>query len=84
MNFPVIDPKATGERIRELRILNGYRVEDISHYMGFESTQAVYKWQAGKSLPTIDNFYALSGLFGVTIDEIIVGSKDNEEFDIAS
>lgn len=33
--------------------------------------------RAGKSLPTVDNLYALSKLFGVTIENILVG---NDEF----
>lgn len=45
--------------------------------MGFAGPQAVYKWEWGKSLPTVDNLYALSRLFGVTIENILVG---NDEF----
>lgn len=72
MYYPIIDIIATGERIRELRIEQGLRVEEISAYMGFESAQAVYKWQSGKSLPTVDNLFALSHLFGVPIEKILV------------
>ena len=57
--YPVIDLAATGKRIRQLRKERDLRVEDISEYMGFESVQAVYKWQRGESLPTVDNLYAL-------------------------
>lgn len=45
--------------------------------MGFETDQAVYKWQRGESLPTVDNLYALSKLFGTTIDDILQGSKED-------
>ena len=45
MNYPVLDLKATGERINQLRKDNNLRVTDVAEYMGFESTQAVYKWQ---------------------------------------
>ena len=62
MNYPVLDLKATGERINQLRKDNNLRVIDVAEYMGFESTQAVYKWQRGESLPTVDNLYALSRL----------------------
>ena len=50
--------------------------------MGFESAQAVYKWQRGDSLPTVDNLYALSVLFGTTVDEILVGDREIEADDI--
>lgn len=76
MSYPVIDAAATGARIRELRVRNHLRVSDISRFMGFESEQAVYKWQRGESLPTIDNLYALSVLFHTSIDNIIRGSKE--------
>lgn len=47
--------------------------------MGFDSEQAVYKWQRGASLPTVDNLYALSKLFGTTMDNILRGSKEKDE-----
>ena len=31
--------------------------------------------QSGKSLPTVDNLYALSALLGVRMDEILVAAK---------
>ncbi len=81
MSFPVLDMVATGKRIRELRIAKHLRVEDISEYMGFETPQAVYKWQRGQSMPTVDNLYALSALFGVTVDEILRGETKRTEID---
>ena len=81
MSFPVLDMVATGKRIRELRIAKHLRVEDISAYMGFETPQAVYKWQRGQSMPTVDNLYALSALFGVPVDEILRGETKRTEMD---
>lgn len=79
MSYPVLYPKATGARIRELRVLNHLTVADVARYMGFESEQAVYKWQRGDSLPTIDNLYALSILFETTVDDILRGSREEDE-----
>ncbi len=79
MNYPVIDVKATGARIRQLRKDRHLRVEDISAFMGFESDQAVYKWQRGDSLPTLDNMYALSRLFETSIEDILQGSREERE-----
>ena len=78
MYYPVLDAVATGLRIKELRIARNLRVEDVANFMGFESPQAVYKWQRGESLPTIDNLYALSVLFGTSIDDILRGSKEED------
>ena len=73
MDYPIIDAVATGARIRELRIQHHLKVSDISRYMGFESEQAIYKWQRGDALPTVDNLYALSKLLGTSMDDILCG-----------
>lgn len=78
MDYPVIDMKATGARIVQLRKQNHLRVEDISRFMGFETGQAVYKWQRGESLPTVENLYALSKLFGTSVDDILCGKEEDE------
>ncbi len=76
MEYPVIDPKKTGARIRQLRIKSHLKVDDVARFMGFETGQAIYKWQRGDSLPSIDNLYALSRLFGTTVDDILRGTKE--------
>ncbi len=72
MEYPVLNAEATGARIRELRVQKGLRIDDIREFMGFESCQAIYKWQKGESLPTVENLYALSRLFETSIEEILV------------
>ena len=78
-SYPVIDPVATGARIKELRQQHHMKVWEVARFMGFESEQAVYKWQRGESLPTVDNLYALSMLFGTTMDAIICGDREEDE-----
>lgn len=73
--FPVIDPVATGKNIIRLRTERGMSVRDLQAYFGFEEPQAIYKWQQGKSLPTVDNLYALGALFEVPMEEILVSTK---------
>ena len=70
--FPVIDTVATGRNIKRLRKERGLTVRDLQKYFGFDEPQAIYKWQWGKSLPTLDNIYALSFLLEVPIDDILV------------
>ncbi len=79
MEYPVLDAKATGTRIKELRMEHHLKVEEIAQFMGFESEQAVYKWQRGDSLPTVDNLYALSRLFDTSVDDILRGSREEDE-----
>lgn len=70
--FPIIDLKATGENITRLRKEIGLSVRDLQAYFGFDSPQAIYKWQWGESLPTVDNLYALSKLLNRSMEEILV------------
>ena len=70
--FPVIDPVATGKNIAQLRKARGLTVRDLQNWFGFEEPRAIYKWQQGQTLPSIDNLYALSAILGVPMDEILV------------
>lgn len=75
-----INQVATGERIKELRKSRGLKISDISSFMGLESTQAVYKWQRGDSLPDLGNMIRLMQLFRITdIRDIVVLSGSAEE-----
>ena len=71
-DFPVIDLTATGANIRRLRISLNLTVRDLQEYFGFAEPRVIYKWQKGECLPTVDNLFALSKLFGVTMDQILV------------
>ena len=75
--YPVIDMKATGKRIRELRLEKGIKIDDIVTYMGLSVPQAIYKWQRGDSLPSVDNLYALSILYDTPVEEILVIQKQD-------
>ena len=75
-SFPVIDAVATGENIRRLRIANGLSVQDLQHWFNFQEPRAIYKWQSGQSLPSIDNLFALSRLFNVPMNSILIEMKN--------
>ena len=76
VRVPVIDLTATGQNIKSLRVAAGISVRDLQYIFGFTSPQAVYKWQNGDSLPSIDNLVILAAVFGVTVDEILVVEGD--------
>lgn len=71
-DMPVIDMRGTGLKITQLRKASGKSVKDLQDIFGFGTPQAIYKWQQGAAMPTIDNLIVLSVIFGVSIDEIIV------------
>ena len=73
--FPVIDLVATGNNIRRLRVERGLSVKDLQRYFGFEEPRAVYKWQKGESLQTVDNLYALGILLDTPMESILVRRK---------
>lgn len=70
--MPVIDMVQTGQNIKQMRIAAGMSVKDIQDIFGFASGNAIYKWQDGKCMPTIDNLVVLAQIFHTTIDAIIV------------
>ena len=74
--FPTIDKVKTGKQIRHLMDSLGLTVMDVQKYMGLATQQAVYHWLNGRSLPSIDNVYALSELFRVVEIGDINLSKD--------
>ncbi|SEL77843.1 Helix-turn-helix [Butyrivibrio sp. ob235] len=71
-NIPAINMVATGQRISDLRTAAGMSVKDLQDVFGFGTPNAVYKWQRGLALSTVDNLVVLSAVFGVPIDDIIV------------
>ena len=73
--YRVIDPVATGANIVRLRKERGLTVRDLQTYFGLAEPQAIYKWQRGQSLPTVDNLYALGALLDVPMDDILVQSR---------
>ncbi len=75
MYWPVIDPVETGKNIKRLRKENGYSVADLQNIFGFNTPQAIYKWQYGVALPALENLVVLAQLFEVSMDDIIVLEK---------
>ena len=72
MNIPTLNLAATGKNITGLRIRAGLTVRDLQNVFGFATPQAIYKWQNGLAMPTIDNLIVLAAIFGVGVDEILV------------
>lgn len=72
MQLPVVNMRLTGERISQLREARGLTVRQLQRLLGFATPQAIYKWQHGETLPTIDNLVALSAILNVPIQEILV------------
>ena len=69
---PIYDLCASGAKMREIRISNNLTVKQVVDYMGFASTQAIYKWESGKCFPQADNLIALAKLYDVNPAELLI------------
>lgn len=69
---PAIDMAATGRNIMRLREAAGLTVRELQDIFGFATPQAIYKWQHGTAMPTVDNLVVLAAVLEVSLDEIIV------------
>lgn len=69
--MPAIDMVATGQNIARLRETRGMTVRELQEIFGFATPQAIYKWQHGTALPTVDNLLVLAAVFGVHIEKIL-------------
>lgn len=77
-NIPSIDMVKTGQNIMNLRVAAGLSVKDLQDIFGFATPQAIYKWQNGTALPTIDNLVVLASVFHVHMEDILVVAADEQ------
>ena len=69
--MPAVDLRATGQNIIRFRKQAGFSVRELQTVFSFGTPQAIYKWQRGETLPTVDNLVVLAQVFRVSIDELI-------------
>lgn len=70
--YPVIDITKTGQNMKRIMQLKGFTVKDIQEFLELSTPQSIYHWFDGRNLPTIDNLYALSELFQIPVDAMLV------------
>ncbi len=70
--MPVIDMTATGKKIKDLRVSSGISIKELQAVLGFANPQAIYKWQRGDGMPSIDNLVVIASVFGVKVDDILI------------
>ena len=74
--YPEIDMEQTGKRLKAECERQKYTVKDLQKYLKIGAYQSIYAWFEGKTLPTLDNMYALSVLLGKTVNELIVSTNE--------
>ena len=70
--YPIIDMKKTGRKLKMMLGKAGYDVNFLQKYLHLSCPQSIYRWFKGKTLPSIDNLYALSMLLDVHMEDLIV------------
>lgn len=55
--------------------LKGLTVKDVQKFLELSTPQSIYHWFEGRSLPTVDNLYALSELFQLPVDALLMGNR---------
>lgn len=61
-----------GERLIQLRAKAGLSQDTLAEQLGV-SRQSVSKWENDASVPDLEKLVKLSGVFGVSLDELVKG-----------
>lgn len=70
--YPTIDRAQTGKLLEKLAREYHLSPGDICNYLSLSCVQTVYRWFEGVNVPSIDNLFALSRLFHMRMDDLIV------------
>ena len=67
-----------GETIYRLRTERNMSQGDLAEALEV-SRQSISKWETGGSVPELDKLTKMGALFGVSMDELILGKKEEKE-----
>lgn len=73
--YPILDIYKTGQKIKQIMQQQNMSVQALQKYLGLETPQSIYHWFNGRNMPSVDNLYALSELFGVPVDGLLCGNR---------
>lgn len=71
----IIDKKAVGSRINQIRIRKGYTLEAFGKLFNVSKSN-VLKWEQGQSLPNKERLASISKIADLTVNELLYGSID--------
>ena len=75
--YPGINMLKTGNWLRCICRFRNLAVKELCDIMNLGSPQSIYGWFCGRTLPSLDNFYALSQIFCMPLDELIINQEEN-------
>ena len=65
----------TGKNIKRLREEKGITVKELQKIFGFDTPQAIYRWQRGEILPCLDNLLVLAKILDVQVENLIIQNQ---------
>ena len=65
-------------KLYELRKQKGFSQEELANRLNV-SRQTVSKWEVGESTPDMDNLVAISNLFDISLDELVLDKAQEPE-----
>ena len=77
--YPVIDMLETGRQLKQECDRRQISPKELQDFLGLAALQSVYGWFQGRTLPSLDNFYALSRYLGMQMEELVVPQKYGRE-----
>lgn len=80
--YPVINVKETGHLIKRSCERRNVTVRQIQEFLGLAALQSIYGWFQGRTLPTLDNFYALSCYLGMRMEDLVVPEGRSREIPV--
>lgn len=73
-----MDSKIIGEFIKEQRILKQFTQKQLAEKLGV-TDKAISRWETGKGIPDVSLLIPLSNVLEVSVNEILLGEKIEEE-----
>jgi transcriptional regulator with XRE-family HTH domain len=69
-----MDTKKIGSFLKELRIEHAMTQEQLGEKLGV-SNKTVSRWETGNYMPPVDSLSTLSDIYGISINEILAGTR---------
>lgn len=79
--YPNIDMQLTGLLLEFYIRASGISVKEIQNYLHLSCPQPIYRWMKGKILPSVSHLLALSKLFGVHMENLLVERENYALYD---
>ena len=71
------------ENLQILRKQNGLSQEELANRLNV-SRQTVSKWEVGDSTPDMEKLVAMSDLFDVSLDKLVMGKEDEPQVPVTA